>query len=58
MRSGSEAALTRGVVVFGSARPHHVYRFAYRRANRIKQLVHDGIGAWLATRRRIQGNFI
>ena len=57
MRSGSEAALARVVHVFGSARPHHAYLFANRRANRMKVLVHDGIGVWLAARRLNQGKF-
>lgn len=58
MRSGSEAALARVVGVFGSARPHHAYLFANRRANRMKVLVHDGIGVWLAARRQNQGKFV
>ncbi len=41
--------------VFGAAHPHHVYLFANRRSNRIKVLVHDGIGMWLAARRLNQG---
>ena len=41
----------RVVTVFGAARPHHAYLFANRRANRMKVLVHDGIGVWLAARR-------
>jgi len=57
MRAGTEAALSRVVRVFGSARPHHAYLFANRRANRIKVLVHDGIGVWLAARRLNQGRF-
>jgi transposase len=57
MRAGTEAALARVVRVFGSARPHHAYLFANRRANRIKVLVHDGIGVWLAARRLNQGRF-
>lgn len=48
MRAGTETALARVVAVFGSARPHHAYCFANRRANRMKVLVHDGIGVWLA----------
>ena len=51
MRAGTEAALARVVNVFGAARPHHAYLFANRRANRMKVLVHDGIGVWLAARR-------
>jgi transposase len=58
MRAGTEAALARVVNVFGSARPHHAYLFANRRANRMKVLVHDGIGVWLAARRLNQGKFI
>jgi transposase len=57
MRAGTEAALARVVHVFGSARPHHAYLFANRRANRMKVLVHDGIGVWLAARRLHQGKF-
>ena len=44
--------------VFGSARPHHAYLFANKRANRIKLLMHDGIGIWLAARRLHQGRFV
>jgi transposase len=58
MRAGTEAALVRVVNVFGSARPHHAYLFANRRANRMKVLVHDGIGVWLAARRLNQGKFV
>jgi transposase len=57
MRSGTETALTRVVNVFGAARPHHAYLFANRRANRMKVLVHDGIGVWLAARRLNSGKF-
>ena len=58
MRAGTEAALARVVRVFGAARPHHAYLFANRRANRMKVLVHDGIGIWLAARRLHQGKFV
>ncbi|WP_271009286.1 IS66 family insertion sequence element accessory protein TnpB [Paucibacter sp. B51] len=58
MRAGTEAAMTRVVNVFGAARPHHAYLFANRRANRMKVLVHDGIGVWLAARRLNQGKFV
>ncbi len=58
MRAGMETALARVVKVFGAAHPHHAYLFANRRANRIKVLVHDGIGIWLAARRLHQGKFI
>jgi transposase len=58
MRAGTEAALARVVNVFGAARPHHAYLFANRRANRMKVLVHDGFGVWLAARRLNQGKFV
>ena len=58
MRVGTETALARVVRVFGEARPHHAYLFANRRANRIKVLVHDGIGIWLCARRLHRGRFI
>jgi len=58
MRAGTDSALGRVVEVFGAARPHHAYLFANRRANRMKVLVHDGIGIWLAARRLNQGRFV
>jgi transposase len=58
MRAGTEAALARVVHVFGAARPHHAYLFTNKRANRLKVLVHDGIGVWLAARRLHQGKFV
>jgi transposase len=58
MRAGADVALARVVVVFGAARPHHAYCFANRRANRMKVLVHDGIGIWLAARRLHSGRFV
>ena len=58
MRLGSEAALARVVGVFGAAHPNHAYLFANKRANRMKVLVCDGFGIWLAARRLHQGKFI
>ena len=58
MRAGIDSALARVVKVFGGAHPHTAYLFANRRANRMKVLVHDGIGFWLAARRLHQGHFI
>ena len=52
MRAGADTAMAQVINVFGAARPHHAYLFANKRANRLKVLVHDGIGLWLATRRR------
>ena len=58
MRAGTDTALARVIIVFGAAHPHHAYLFANKRANRIKVLVHDGIGVWLAARRLHQGKFV
>lgn len=57
MRAGTETLLARIVLVFGEARPHHAYLFANQRRTRLKVLVHDGIGVWLASRRLNQGKF-
>ncbi len=57
MRVGTGTTLARVVQVFGSARPHHAYVFANKRSTRLKVLVHDGIGIWLAARRLHQGRF-
>lgn len=57
MRAGRETALARVISIFGAAYHHHVYIFANRRRSRMKVLVHDGIGVWLAARRLNQGRF-
>ena len=57
MRAGTETALVRVIAVFGAAKPHCAYLFANRRATRMKVLVHDGFGIWLAARRLNQGKF-
>ena len=56
MGAGTETALARVVAVFGAAQPHCAYLFANRRGNRMKVLVHDGLGVWLAARRLHQGD--
>ena len=58
MRAGMHTVLARVVQVFGAAHPHHAYLFANARANRMKVLVHDGIGVWLAARRLNSGKFV
>ncbi len=57
MRAGTDTALARVVRVFGVAKPYHAYVFCNRRADRIKVLVHDGIGIWLCARRLQSGRF-
>ena len=57
MRASTDTALARVIHVFGAARPHHACLFANKRANRMKVLVHDGIGVWLAARRLNSGKF-
>ena len=58
MRAGTDTALACVVKVFGAAHPHQAYLFSNRRANRMKVLVHDGIGIWLSARRLHQGHFV
>ena len=58
MRAGTDTALARVIATFGAAQPHHAYVFANQRANRLKILVHDGVGLWLAARRLHQGKFV
>ena len=57
MRAGTETILAQVVRIFGAAQPHHAYLFANQRGNRLKVLVHDGYGIWLANRRLNQGRF-
>ena len=57
IRAGAETALVRMVAVLVAAQPHCAYLFANRRGNRMKVLVHDGLGVWLAARRLHQGKF-
>jgi len=58
MRAGPDTALARVVQVFGEARPHCAYLFANKRGNRMKVLVHDGFGLWLAARRLHESRFV
>ena len=58
MLAGTYTALARVVSAFGAAHPHTAYLFANTRANRMKVLVYDGIGVWLAARRLNQVNFV
>ena len=46
------------IQVFGAAKPHQAYLFANRRGNRMKVLICDGFGLWLAARRLHQGRFV
>lgn len=57
MRIGMDTALARVVQVFGAARPHHAYLFTNKRSTRIKVLIYDGFGIWLASRRLNKGSF-
>jgi transposase len=56
MRSGMDRLLARVVEVFGASQLHHAYVFANRRSTRLKVLVCDGFGIWLAVRRLHQGS--
>jgi transposase len=57
MRAGPDTALARVIQVFGMAKPHHAYLFANKRGNRVKILLHDGLGLWLLARRLHEGRF-
>lgn len=57
MRAGPDTALARVVQVFGEARAHNAYLFANKRGNRVKILLHDGLGLWLLARRLNEGRF-
>lgn len=57
MRTRPDKALARVVQVFGSAKPHCAYLFTNKRANRMKVLIHDGLGVWLCARRLNRGRF-
>lgn len=57
MRAGPDTALARVIQVFGQAKPHHAYLFANKRGNRVKILLHDGLGLWLLARRLHEGRF-
>ena len=57
MRAGVDTCLARVVQRFGKSEPKCAYVFLNKRANRIKVLVHDGFGLWLAARRLHQGRF-
>jgi transposase len=47
-----------GSVAFQADSAANGYLFANRRANRMKALVHDGIGVWMAARRLNAGRFV
>lgn len=57
MRAGIHTLLARVIDVFGAAHPHHAYLFANQRGTRMKVLVCDGFGIWLAQRQLQQGRF-
>ncbi|WP_063893068.1 IS66 family insertion sequence element accessory protein TnpB [Burkholderia ubonensis] len=47
-----------GGKVFGAARPHHAYLVTYRHSTRLKELVYEGFGIWLAVRCLNKGWFV
>lgn len=57
MRLGIDGVLARVIDRFGRARPHCAYAFVNARGNRMKLLIHDGLGFWLAMRRLHSGRF-
>lgn len=57
LRAGMDTLLGLVVKRFGRAQRHHAYVFANRGATRLKVLVFDGCGIWLASRRLQSGRF-
>lgn len=57
MRLGIDGVLARVIECFGCAQPHCAYAFVNARGNRMKLLIHDGLGFWLAMRRLHSGRF-
>ena len=57
MRAGMDTLLSRVVLIFGAAHPHHAYLFANARGTRLKIFVQDGYGMCLCTRRLSEGAF-
>ena len=58
MRAGPDTALARVIKQFGKAKPNTAYVFANKRGDRVKVLVTDAFGVWLAARRLHQGKFV
>lgn len=58
MRAGMDTLLARVVKVFDAARRHHAYLFANKGPTRMKVLVYDGFGIWLAVHRLRKGRFV
>lgn len=58
MLAGTETAPARVVQVFSAAQPCYAHVFTNKRANRMKVLVHDGFGIWLAGRVVWTGNWL
>ena len=57
MRAGMDTLLSKVVLVFGAAQPHHAYLFANARGSRLKIFIQDGYGMWMCTRRLAEGTF-
>jgi transposase len=58
MRSGVDRLLSLVISAHGRAMPHTAYLFANQSKSRLKVLIHDEFGVWLATRRLHQGRFV
>lgn len=58
MRSGVDRLLSLVITAHGRAMPHTAYLFANQSKSRLKVLIHDEFGVWLASRRLHQGRFV
>lgn len=57
MRYGIDTFMQLVIKELGAVQLNEAYLFINRRQNRLKALIHDGQGIWLANRRLHQGEF-
>lgn len=57
MRLGMDGVSARVIHWYGCAQPHCAYAFVNARGNRMKLLMHDGLGFWLVLLRLHSGRF-
>ena len=58
MRCGVDRLLGLVITAHGRAMPHTAFLLANQSKSRLKVLIHDEFGVWLATRRLHQGLFV
>jgi transposase len=58
MRCGADSLLAQVLREFGQAKTHHAYLFANKRASRMKLVLCDETGVWVAAKRLHTGKFV